>query len=159
MEQGTPVALMPGGDPMTQFAGNDDRAKVNEYRRNVDQPVAESYDDIDTGRYCRQMLRIAPLRLLNNKKVLSAFYTPDAGAANNLYNFMGQRWVASYQILNCQTFINIADPVSVTMNAAGVATATMISTTALNAAIKQLAPTQAADNAADAASKSLQNRE
>ncbi len=88
MEQGTPVALMPGGDPMTQLAGNDDRAKVNEYRRNVDQPVAESYEDIDTARYCRQMLRIAPTRLLNNKKVLSAFYTPDAGAANNLYNFM-----------------------------------------------------------------------
>jgi hypothetical protein len=150
---------MPGGDPMTQLAGNDDRAKVNEYRRNVDQPVAESYDDIDTARYCRQMLRIAPTRLLNNKKVLSAIYTPDAGAANNLYNFMGQRWVASYQILHCQTFINIADPISVTTNAGGVTTATMIDTTALNAAIKQLAPTQAADNAADTASKSLQNKE
>jgi hypothetical protein len=159
MEQGTPVALMPGGDPMTQFAGNDDRAKVNEYRRNVDQPVAESYDDIDTARYCRQMLRIAPTRLLNNKKALSAFYTPDAGAANNLYNFMGQRWVASYQILNCETLVNISDPVSVTMNAAGVTTATMIDTTALTAVIKKLATTQSADNAADAASKSLQNKE
>ena len=159
MEQGTPVALMPGGDPMTQLAGNDDRSKVNEYRRNVDQPVAESYDDIDTARYCRQMLRIAPTRLLNNKKALSAFYTPDAGAANNLYNFMGQRWVASYQILNCQTLINIADPVSVTMNADGVTTATTINTNALNAAIKKLATTQSADNAADAASKSLQNKE
>jgi hypothetical protein len=159
MEQGTPVALMPGGDPMTQLAGNDDRAKVNEYRRNVDQPVAESYEDLDTARYCRQMLRTAPPRLLNNKKVLSAFYTPDAGAANNLYNFMGQRWVASYEILNCQTLINIANPVSVTTNAAGVTTATTINSTALSAAIKQLAATQSADNSADAASKSLQNRE
>jgi hypothetical protein len=159
MEQGTPVALLPGGDPMTQFAGNDDRAKVNEYRRNVDQPVADSYEDIDTARYCRQMLRTAPQRLLNNKKVLSAFYTPDAGAANNLYNFMGQRWVASYQILNCQTFIDIADPISVTTNADGVTTATMINTSALNAAIRKLGPTQEADNAADDASKSLQKRE
>jgi hypothetical protein len=90
---------------------------------------------------------------------LSAFYTPDAGAANNLYNFMGQRWVASYQILNCETLINIANPVSVTTNADGVTTATTINTTALTAAIKKLATTQSADNSADAASKSLQNRE
>ena len=159
MEQATPVAFIPGGDPMSQFAGNDDRAKVNEYRRAVDQPAADSYEDIDTGRYCRQMLRTAPQRLLNNKKVLSAFYSPDTGAATNLYNFMGQRFVASYQILNCQTFVNIADPISFTTNADGVATATAISQSAVTAAIKQLAATKAADNEADSASKSLQKWE
>jgi hypothetical protein len=159
MEQRTPVALIPSGDPMTQFAGNDDRTKVNEYRRSVDQPIADSYNDIDTARYCRQMVRIAPQRLLNNKKALSAFYTPDAGAANNLYNFMGQRWVASYEILSCQTLINIANPVSVTMNADGVTTATTINTTALNAAIKKLAATKSEDDSHDAASRSLQASE
>ena len=144
---------------MSQFAGNDDRSKVNEYRRAVDQPAADSYDDIDTGRYCRQMLRIAPQRLLNNKKALSAFYSPDTGAATNLYNFMGQRFVASYQILNCQTSVNIADPISVTMNADGVTTATAISQSAVSAAIKQLAASKAADDEADSASRSLQNWE
>ena len=159
MEQETPVAFIPGGDPMSQFAGNDDRSKVNEYRRAVDQPTADSYEDIDTARYCRQMLRIAPQRLLNNKKALSGFYSPDTGAATNLYNFMGQRFVASYEILNCQTLVNIADPISVTMNADGVTTATAISQTAVTAAIKRLAATKEADNAADCAARSLQNRE
>jgi hypothetical protein len=159
MEQGTPVALIPGGDPMTQFAGNDDRTKVNEYRRVVYQPVADSYSDVDTARYCRQMLRIAPQRLLNNKKVLSAFYTPDPGAANNLYNFMGQRWVASYQILNCETLIKVPDPVSVTTNADGVATATTINTTALNAALKKLVVTKSDDDSHDSASRSLSTME
>jgi hypothetical protein len=154
MEQTTPVAFIPGGDPMGQFAGNDDRAKVNEYRRAVDQPAADSYEDIDTGRYCRQMLRIAPQRLLNNKKVLSAFYSPDTGAATNLYNFMGQRFVASYQILNCQALVNIDAPISVTMNADGVTNSTTINQAAVTAALKKLASTKAADDEADSASKS-----
>ena len=159
MEQTTPVAFIPGGDPMSQFAGNDDRAKVNEYRRAVDQPAARSYEDFDTARYCRQMLRIAPQRLLNNKKALSAFYSPDTGAATNLYNFMGQRFVASYEILNCQALVNIDDPISVTMNADGVTTATNISQTAVTAAVKKLASTKATDDEADAASQSKQRCE
>jgi hypothetical protein len=90
---------------------------------------------------------------------LSAFYTPDAGAANNLYNFMGQRWVASYQILDCETLIHIANPVSVTLNTDAVTTATTINTTALNAAIKKLAATKAEDDSHDAAARSLQATE
>jgi hypothetical protein len=159
MEQGTPVALIPGGDPMGQLAGNDDRAKVNAYRRGVDQPVADSYDDIDTARYCRQMVRIAPQRMLNNKKILSAFYTPDAGAANNLFTFMAQRFVASYEILECENLIHVPDPMSVTTNRDGVATAGAVNTNALGKAIKQLAATKDQDDAADAASKSLHYRE
>jgi len=159
MEQGTPVALIPGGDPMTQLAGNEDRAKVNEYRRGVDQPAADSYYDIDTARYCRQMVRVAPQRMLNNKKNLSAFYTPDAGAANSLYTFMAQRFVASYQILDCESLINIAAPVAVTSNAAGVATSATINQAALTKAIQRLATTKSADDAADAASKSLKSWE
>ena len=159
MEQGTPVALIPGGDPMTQLAGNDDRAKVNDYRRGVDQPVAETYYDIDTARYCRQMVRIAPQRMLNNKKALAAFYTPDAAAANNLYTFMAQRFVASYQILDCQSLINIGNPVSVTTNARGVAISAAIDSAALAKSIQRLAATKSADDTADAASKSLQARE
>jgi hypothetical protein len=155
MEQGTPVALIPGGDPMGQLAGNDDRAKVNAYRRAVDQPAADSYYDIDTARYCRQMVRIAPQRMLDNKKALSAFYTPDAGAANNLYTFMAQRFVASYQILECQNLIHVPDPVSVTTNADGIATSAAVNTTALNKAIQQMANTKSQDNSADSASKSL----
>ena len=159
MEQATPVAFIPGGDPMSQFAGNQDRAKVNEYRRAVDQPTADSYHDIDPARYCRQMLRIAPQRLLNNKAALKGFYSPDTGAASNLYNFMGQRFVASYQILNCQALTNIDSPIAVTTNADGVATHTDISQPAVTAAIKQLASMKAEDDEADCAARSLRRSE
>lgn len=42
------------------------------------------------------MVSTAPQRLLDDKKALSAFYPSDAGAANNLFAFMAQRWNASY---------------------------------------------------------------
>ena len=159
MKQATPVAFIPGGDPMSQFAGNEDRAKVNEYRRAVDQPTADSYHDIDTARYCRQMLRIAPQRLLDNKAALKGFYSPDTGAATNLYNFMGQRFVASYQILNCQALTNIDSPIAVTTNAQGVTTHTDISQSAVKAAIKQLASRKGEDDEADCAERSLRRSE
>jgi hypothetical protein len=158
-EQATPVALIPAGDPMSQSAGNDDRFKVNEYRVGVDQPTGNSYFDMDTARYCRQMIRIAPGRMLANKTALAKFYTPDAGAANSLYTFMAQRFVASYQILTCETLTNVPDPVSVKLNAAGVAVSAAVDTTLLNRAIQRLAAQKADDDSADAAAKSLRTTE
>jgi len=76
---------------MTQVNGNANLTKTNLYRLGVDQPTTSSYNDIDTARYCRQLLRIAPQRMLANKGALTAFASPDAGAANSLYTFLAQR--------------------------------------------------------------------
>jgi hypothetical protein len=156
-EQATPVALVPGGDPMTESAGNEDRYKVNLYRRGVDQPTALSEFDMDTARYCRQLLRIAPARLARNQASFSKFSTPDANAANSLYTFMAQRFVTTYELLNCRTLIDIPDPVSVATNAAGVAVSAVINKTALNEAIKQRATTKSEDDNADTAAQSQTN--
>jgi hypothetical protein len=51
--------------------------------------------------------------------------------------FLAQRFVATYSILSCETLINMADPVSVTVNNAGVATSAAVNTTALNRAIAE----------------------
>jgi hypothetical protein len=152
--QGTPVAFVPAGDPMTQINMNTSIFKLNLYRRGVDQPKADSFDDADTARYCRNLLRIFPQRLTANQAALSNFKSPDAGAANSLFTFLGQRFVATYQLLNCAALINQANPVSVTLTGA-VATAVNINTGALNQAVQALAASQAEDNAKDAAAKSL----
>ncbi len=157
--QVAPVATVPAGDPMTQNNGNASLNKLNLYRQGVDQPTADSFNDVDTGRYCRQLLRIFPQRLTANQNALSNFTTPDAGAANSLFTFLGQRFVASYQILNCATLINQQDPVSVTLDGNGVATAVNINTKALNTIVQQLAASLAEDNAKDSVARSQQKTE
>jgi hypothetical protein len=158
-KQATPVALVPGGDPMTLLAGNEDIGKVNRYRRGVDQPTADSFFDVSTARYCRQMLRIAPSRMLLDQAFLTNFKSPDAGAANTLFTFMAQRFVASYQILNCANLINQPDPITVTTDANGVAISATINTMTYSEEVQDIAGQKAADDAADSAARSLQTQE
>jgi hypothetical protein len=122
----------------------------------VDQPTAESVFDIDTARYCRQMLRIAPSRMLRDEWFLTSFATPDAGAANNLFTFMAERFVASYQILNCESLIQKVDPITVITDANGVAIKATVNIFSYIEEVKSIAGLKGADDAADSASKSLQ---
>jgi hypothetical protein len=148
-EQPTPVALIPGGDPMTLLLGNEDRFKVNEYRVGVDQPRAFSDYHIDTARYCRQLLRMAPRRLLHNNASLSAFRSPDPATANSLYTFMVQRFVATYQILDCASLTGQSDPVSFQTDSSGIVISATVDTTALESSIRKLVPFKAEDNFVD----------
>jgi len=159
MGQVAPVAIVPGGDPMTLVNGTFSLKKTNSYRQGVDQPVASANDDIDTARYCRQMLRIAPRRMLVNQKALAGFYTPDAGAANSLFTFMAQRFQATYQLLNCASLVNVLDPVNVTLNAEGVAVSATINSAQLDRIVQKLAAFRAADDAMDSVERSRQARE
>jgi hypothetical protein len=158
-EQPTPVALIPGGDPMTLLSGSEDRSKVNEYRLGVDQPTATSDYHIDTARYCRQLLRTAPRRLLSNTTPLTAFRSPDAATANSLYTFMAQRFVASYQILNCGSLIGQRDPVSFQMDGSGIVISATVDTAALETSIRKLAPFKAEDDFADSHAASQRTSE
>jgi hypothetical protein len=157
--QPTPVALIPGGDPMTLLFGNADRLKVNEYRRGVDQPTAFSDYHIDTARYCRQLLRTAPRRLLSNKASLSAFRSPDTTTADSLYTFMVQRFVASYQILDCASLTGQPDPVSFQTDSSGIVTSVTVDTAALERSIWKLAPFKAEDDFADSHAASQRTSE
>jgi hypothetical protein len=121
-EQRRPVARIPAGDPMVLNPdGTINLDKVNAYRRGVNQHDARIIEQADTARYCRHMLRIAPPRLLLNQQALLAAPSPVASAANTLYTFMAQRFVASYGLLDCNGLTEIPDPVSVTLDANGVA--------------------------------------
>jgi len=131
--QSWPVALVPVGDPMVLTSGVTDVAKVNAYRRGVDQPEVSSASQADTARYCRHMLRVAPARLILDQTFLmpdaahpTRGLSPDPSVADSLFTFMAQRFVASYNILGCAPRLNRPDPIAVTANAQGVATGAKI---------------------------------
>jgi hypothetical protein len=115
----------------------------------VDQPRAFSDYHIDTARYCRQLLRMAPRRLLHNNASLRAFRSPDPATANSLYTFMVQRFVASYQILDCASLTGQSDPVSFQTDSSGIVISATVDTTALESSIRKLVPFKAEDNFVD----------
>jgi hypothetical protein len=97
--------------------------------------------------------------MLANQKGLSAFATPDAGAANSLYTFLAQRFVATYQLLDCAALVNEADPVSVTTNRQGVAVSAAVNTAALNRIVQRFAAQKSEDDAADSIQRERQTTE
>jgi hypothetical protein len=150
-EQRAPMALIPAGDPMVLDAdGGTDLVKTNAYRRGVDQPDARGLWQADTARYCRNMLRIAPPRLLLDQASLLNAPSPVPGAAN-LFTFLAQRLAASYDILGCADLVKLQDPVSVTTDQSGVAISATIDVPLYTRCRRYLAPYQRQDDLANAA--------
>jgi hypothetical protein len=152
MYQKPPVARIPAGDPMARNShGSGDLTKVNAYRKGVDQAEARYNWQVNTARYCRQMLRIAPARLLLNQDRLISSPSPDPAAANSMFTFMAQRFAASYDILGCAAKTNLADPVSFTLDESGVAVSATINTQLYERCRRKLVANEAQDNASDIA--------
>jgi hypothetical protein len=158
--QHSPVALIPLGDPMTLSNGKANLIKTNLYRRGVDQPMVWWADQASTARYCRQMMRIAPSRMTLDEAYLMPDAThptrglsPDPSVADSLYTFMAQRFVASYDMLNCSGLLGLPDPVSVTADANGIVTGATINSTVFSRWRPMLNSCQAKDNAANDAAQ------
>jgi hypothetical protein len=143
--QKTPVARVPGGDPMVQFDGQYDLAKDNLYRSGMDQPSA-THHTFQTKPYCREMLRALPKMVLD-QTLETNFASIAPAAASNTFTFLAQRWVASWQLLQCQSLINIAAPIALTTDAnTGVVTAATIDTATLKSDIASIAGSLDSDN-------------
>ncbi|HEY6923053.1 MAG TPA: hypothetical protein VI653_06270, partial [Steroidobacteraceae bacterium] len=143
--QKTPVARIPGGDPMVEFAGQPNLAKNNLYRVGMNQPPA-SDQTFQTAPYCREMLRALPKMILD-QRLESHFPSLAPAAANNTFTFLAQRFVASWQLLNCQALTNIAAPIDLTTNPdTGVVTAARIDTGRLYSDIASIAGSLESDN-------------
>jgi hypothetical protein len=158
--QKSPVALVPVGDPMVRTNGHTDLSKVNAYRRGVDQPQVHYAFEATTARYCRQMYRTAPARMLLDLPYLvpdAAHATrgasPDPAAADSLFTFLAQRFAATWDILGCADLIHLPNPISVTANAEGVVTAASINTIAYSRRRQWLSSCQRQDDSNDDASK------
>jgi hypothetical protein len=93
------------------------------------------------------MLRALPKMTLD-QTLESNFASLAPAAANNTFTFLAQRWVASWQLLDCQALINIAAPITLTTDAnTGVVTAATINTKTLNSDIASIAGSLDSDNA------------
>jgi hypothetical protein len=160
VHQRSPVALIPAGDPMAvNLDGSTNLAKVNAYRRGVDQPEVRSYWQADTARYCRHMLRIAPARLLLNQALLLSKPSPVIDDADSMFTFMAQRFAASYDILGCADLLNIPDPITITQDKNGAAIKATINLPLYDRCRRRLAPYESQDVAADDAANAAATTE
>ena len=130
--QGAPMATVPANDPMVLNNNNTDLNKLNAYRRGVDQPPVGSLNNASTTTYCQNLVKISPARMQLDSQVTAARPSPDPAAANSLFTFLAQRFVATFGAngLNCQQLLNMQDPITVTTDGNGVATQATINANA-----------------------------
>jgi hypothetical protein len=121
--QAAPIGVIPANDPMVVVNNQPDLTKLNAYRRGVDQKPARSLAEASTTQYCTNLLNIAPARFQLDAALTKASSSPDPAAANSLFTFLAQRFVATYGAnnLNCVGLLNTPDPVTVTTDGNGVA--------------------------------------
>jgi hypothetical protein len=128
--QTAPIALIPENDEMVLVNNAFSVAKTNLYRSNVGQPpVSAANDAADSpANYCQNMVNVQTPFLQNNQALLATGATPVPGTGNNLLTFMANRLSMSFTNLNCQNF-GLADPVTVTLDGNGAATAATFNVT------------------------------
>jgi len=116
--QGAPSALVPATDPFVLVKGQPNLEQLNAYRLGVDQQPAASLADASTTVYCRNLLTIAPARLALDKDFTQARPSADPAVASNLFAFLAQRFVFTFenQGLNCTGLLNVTDPVTLTLD-------------------------------------------
>ena len=117
-------ALLPVNDPQLLVAGQFSIGKTNTYRMETDQPLLarNANKNQNAATYCQNMVNIQPGKLQLDMAKEVNFTTPVPATGNNLATFMGARLSASFTNLNCQNF-GLKNPVTVTVDGNGVATA------------------------------------
>src|SRR6266436_3695904 len=123
--QAAPTALVPARDPMVLMNGRPNLNKLNAYRVGVDQSTVQALDAASTKTYCTNLLAIAPQRMLLDAHLTKVAPSADPAAANTLFTFLAQRFVATYGAaapgLNCAKLTGQPDPVRVKTDKNGVA--------------------------------------
>jgi hypothetical protein len=127
--QTAPIALVPENDEMVLVNNAFSAAKTNLYRSNVGQaPISAANDAADSpANYCQNMVNIQTAFLNTNQAVLATGTSPVPGVGNNLLTFMANRLTMSFTNLNCQNF-GLTNPVTVTLDGNGAATAATFNT-------------------------------
>jgi hypothetical protein len=127
-QKGT-IALLPVSNPQLLVGGNFSIGKTNAYRAETDQPrlAANTNTSRNAARYCQNMVNIATSRLQLDAAMETGTASPVPDLGNNLATFLAARLSASFGNLNCQNF-GLTDPVTLTTDANGVATAATFNT-------------------------------
>jgi hypothetical protein len=136
------TALVPENDEMV-LNDNDqfDVAKDNLYRAEVGQaPISGSNNKTSSpAMFCQNLINIQTPFLAANQTVLATGQSPVTSVGDNLLTFMANRLSMSFTNLACQNF-GLTNPVTVTLNSAGVAVAATFNTTTQQAASPASAP-------------------
>ncbi len=127
VHQPAPVAFVPKNDPdcLSTSDGAVNIDKTNAYRLGVGQPLVGTGDaagDLDT--YCNNLVAGAPPFLKEFEQTFTGQTSPDAATANNLFTFLGARYLASLTLLTCPP--PAFQPVVCKMDANGVTTSCVI---------------------------------
>jgi hypothetical protein len=123
-------ALVPENDEMTlNGAGAFDTAKTNLYRAELGQaPISAANNTTDSpAMYCQNMVNVQTPFLQANQTLLATGQSPVTAVGDNLLTFLGNRLNMSFTNLACQNF-GLTNPVTVTLNGAGVAVAATFNT-------------------------------
>jgi len=118
------AALIPENDEMVLADNKFNAAKTDAYRAEIGQaPVDAATNAMSSpAMYCRNMIDIQTPFLAANQALLATGQPPVAGVGSNLLTFLANRLNMSFTNLACQNF-GYTNPVTVTLNGAGVAVA------------------------------------
>ena len=125
------AALVPENDEMVLDANTTfDAAKTDAYREELGQaPIDAATDRASSpAMYCQNMIDIQTPFLAANQALLAEGQPPVAGVGSNLLTFLANRLNMSFTNLACQDF-GLTNPVTVTLNGAGVAIGATFNTT------------------------------
>jgi len=125
-----PAALVPENDEMTLVNNAFSADKTNLYRSEIGQPAIAAANDATSSpaNYCQNMVNVQTAFLSANQALLATAPSPVPAVGNNLLTFLANRMLMSFTNLNCANF-GLTNPVTVTLDANGVATAATFNTT------------------------------
>jgi hypothetical protein len=125
------AALIPENDEMVLNGNNKfDAAKTDLYRAELGQAPVSAATNLASSpaMYCRNMIDLQTPFLAANQTLLATGQPPVANVGDNLLTFLANRLTMSFTNLACQNF-GYTNPVTVTLNGAGVAIAAAFNTT------------------------------
>jgi hypothetical protein len=130
VNQQAPIALVPENDEMVLVDNAVSVAKTNLYRMEVGMPAVSAANDASSSpaNYCQNMVNVQTPFLAAAQATLAGTASPVPAVGNNLFTFMANRLSMSFANLSCQTY-GLTDPVTVTLDDNGVATAATFDTT------------------------------
>jgi hypothetical protein len=127
--QAAPAALIPENDEMVLVNNAFSVAKTNLYRSEIGQPLIRFRNSRrDTpAMFCQNMVNIQTPFLNTSQALLATDASPVPAVGNNLFTFLANRLSMSFANLGCQNY-GLTNPVTVTLDVSGVATAATFTT-------------------------------
>ena len=99
------TASIPPDNPIVLIDNIQSLEKINAYRIGVNQPLLSVLNKTIQTTYCLKMDQYAIPFFFNYQQILSNASSPNIYLANNLLNFLIQRYINNWTVLNCSSVI------------------------------------------------------